>query len=182
VIANDSQTPTAGPGKAVAARVGVLDRIAVGGDTRTKLAYTVLATAANVADRGALPYLLHGKETRVRAKVGHVFGVIKNIFGFRKTRCRGLAKNLRRLEVTAALANLYIVRRRLLNAQETCRWALGNARLERENRQATARLRRLEPCSAAGAALARRLCRLGGVARSPCRARCARRGASRLAL
>jgi len=152
------------------------------GDTSSKLVHTVLATAANVADRGALPYLLDGKETRVRAKVEHVFGVIKNIFGFRKTRCRGLAKNLRRLEVTAALANLYIVRRRLLNAQETCRWALGNARLERENRQATARLRRLEPCSAAGAALARRLCRLGGVARSPCRARCARRRASRLAL
>ena len=86
------------------------------GDTSSKLVHTVLATATNVADREALPYLLRGKETRVRAKVEHVFGVIKNIFGFRKTRYRGLAKNLRRLEVTAALANLYIVRRRLLNA------------------------------------------------------------------
>ena len=55
-------------------------------------------------------------KSRVRAKVEHVFGVIKNIFGFRKTRYRGLAKNLHRLEVTAALANLYIVRRRLLKA------------------------------------------------------------------
>ncbi len=45
---------------------------------------------------------------RVRAKVEHVFGVIKNICG--------LAKNLRRLEVTAALTNLYLVRRRLLAA------------------------------------------------------------------
>ncbi len=52
----------------------------------------------------------------MRAKVEHVFGVIKNIFGFRKTRYRGLAKNLHRMEVTAALANLYIVRRRLLKA------------------------------------------------------------------
>ena len=50
------------------------------------------------------------------AKAEHVFGVIKNIFGFRKVRYRGLAKNLHRLEVTAALANLYIVRRRLLRA------------------------------------------------------------------
>jgi IS5 family transposase len=55
-------------------------------------------------------------KSRVRAKVEHVFGVMKNIFGFRKVRYRGLAKNLHRLEVTAALANLYIVRRRLLNA------------------------------------------------------------------
>lgn len=53
-------------------------------------------------------------KSRVRAKVEHVFGVIKNIFGFRKTRYRGLAKNLHRLEVTAALTNLYMVRRQLL--------------------------------------------------------------------
>ena len=55
-------------------------------------------------------------KSRVRAKVEHVFGVIKNIFGFRKVRYRGLAKNLHRLEVTAALANLYMVRRRLLRS------------------------------------------------------------------
>jgi hypothetical protein len=101
--------------------------------------HTILVSAANVHDREALPYLLHGHETRVwgdqgyqgqsaviharapnakdftnrryryhgrinevekaknrnksrvRAKVEHVFGVIKNIFGFRKTRYRGLA-------------------------------------------------------------------------------------------
>jgi transposase, IS5 family len=136
----------------------------VGVDSKTKLIHTVLASAANVQDRDALPYLLHGAETRVwgdqgyqghahlihrhapqakdftnkryrfrgkinevekaknrnksrvRAKVEHVFGVIKNIFGFRKVRYRGLAKNLHRLEVTAALTNLYMVRRRLLNA------------------------------------------------------------------
>jgi IS5 family transposase len=52
----------------------------------------------------------------VRAKVEHVFGVSTNIFGFRKVRYRGLTKNLHRLEVTAALASLYIVRRRLLRA------------------------------------------------------------------
>jgi IS5 family transposase len=134
----------------------------VGVDSKTKLIHTVLASAANVPDRDALPYLLHGAETRVwgdqgyqghahlihrhaprakdftnrryrfhgkineiekdknrnksrvRAKVEHVFGVIKNIFGFRKVRYRGLAKNLHRLEVTAALTNLYMVRRQLL--------------------------------------------------------------------
>jgi IS5 family transposase len=52
----------------------------------------------------------------VRAKVEHVFGVIKRVFGFQKVCYRGLAKNLHRLEVTAALANLFLSRRRLLNA------------------------------------------------------------------
>jgi transposase, IS5 family len=53
-------------------------------------------------------------KSQVRAKVEHSIGVIKRIFGFSKTRYRGLAKNLHRLEVSAALANLYLVRRRLL--------------------------------------------------------------------
>jgi transposase, IS5 family len=55
-------------------------------------------------------------KSHVRAKVEHTIGVIKRVFGFQKVRYRGLAKNLHRLEVTAALANLYMVRRRLLHA------------------------------------------------------------------
>ncbi len=55
-------------------------------------------------------------KSRVRAKVEHTIGVIKRVFGFQKVRYRGLAKNLHRLEVSAALANLYTVRRRLLHA------------------------------------------------------------------
>ena len=47
-------------------------------------------------------------------RVEHTIGVIKRAFGFQKVRYRGLAKNQHRLEVTAALANLYTVRRRLL--------------------------------------------------------------------
>jgi IS5 family transposase len=136
----------------------------VGVDSKTKLIHTILASAANVADRDALPHLLHGKETRVwgdqayqgqgdvireragrakdftnrryrqhgkineieraknrtksqvRSKVEHAIGVIKRVFGFQKVRYRGLAKNLHRLEVTAALANLFMVRRSLLRA------------------------------------------------------------------
>lgn len=53
-------------------------------------------------------------KSRVRAKVEHAIGVIKRVFGFQKVRYRGLAKNLNRLEVSAALANLFMVRRRLL--------------------------------------------------------------------
>lgn len=136
----------------------------IGVDSKTKLIHTILASPANVGDALALPYLLHGNETRVwgdqayrgqkdamravaprardfinqryrwgsridaqikatnrnksrvRAKVEHTIGVIKRVFGFQKVRYRGLAKNLNRLEVTAALTNLYMVRRRLLNA------------------------------------------------------------------
>jgi transposase, IS5 family len=136
----------------------------LGIDSKTKLIHTILASAANVHDRDALPHLLHGRETRVwgdqgyqgstrlirarsprakdftnrkyrgrgwfneveraknrtkarvRAKVEHAIGVIKRIFGFQKVRYRGLAKNLHRLEVSAALANIFLHRRRLLNA------------------------------------------------------------------
>lgn len=53
-------------------------------------------------------------KSKVRAKVEHVIGVIKRVFGFQKTRYRGLAKNLNRLEVMAALTNVFMQRRRLL--------------------------------------------------------------------
>ena len=54
------------------------------------------------------------RKSRVRSKVEHVIGVIKRVFGFAKVRYRGLDKNAHRLFVTCALANLFIVRHRLL--------------------------------------------------------------------
>lgn len=53
-------------------------------------------------------------KSSVRAKVEHPFLVIKRVFGFAKTRYRGLEKNAHRLFVTCALVNLYLMRRRLL--------------------------------------------------------------------
>lgn len=53
-------------------------------------------------------------KSSVRAKGEHPFLIIKRIFGFTKTRYRGLLKNAHRLFVTCALANLYMVRRQLL--------------------------------------------------------------------
>ena len=55
----------------------------------------------------------------VRAKVEHVFHVVKNLFHFRKVRYKGLAKNTAQLHVLFGLANLVIAKRRLLalNAQ-----------------------------------------------------------------
>ncbi|MBS0173744.1 MAG: transposase [Nitrospira sp.] len=55
-------------------------------------------------------------KSKVRAKVEHVFLVIKRIFGRSKVRDRGLAKNTHRLVISCGLANLYMARRRLLAA------------------------------------------------------------------
>jgi IS5 family transposase len=134
----------------------------IGVDRRTKIIHTVQVSAANVADKEALPHLLHGKERRVwadqayrgqsevlarvapmaqdltnqafrrngriderireanrlkskvRARVEHVFGTIKGVFGFRKVRFRGLFKNRHHVRMLAALANVFTLRRQLL--------------------------------------------------------------------
>jgi len=53
-------------------------------------------------------------KSKVRAKVEHVFLVMKRIFGWAKVRYRGLTKNTNWLFVTCGLTNLYLARRRLL--------------------------------------------------------------------
>ena len=53
-------------------------------------------------------------KSKVRAKVEHAFLVIKRIFGWAKVRYRGLAKNTHWLQISCGLANLYLVRLRLL--------------------------------------------------------------------
>jgi transposase, IS5 family len=53
------------------------------------------------------------RKSRVRAKVEHSFRILKRIFGFEKTRYRGLSKNHNRLCACFALANLYLHRKRL---------------------------------------------------------------------
>ena len=50
---------------------------------------------------------------KVRAKVEHVFRVVKCQFGYRKVRYRGIAKNGAQVFALFALANLYLVRRRI---------------------------------------------------------------------
>ena len=52
--------------------------------------------------------------SRTRARCEHPFRVIKQLWGFRKVRHRGIAKNLARAQTMLALANLYAVRHRLL--------------------------------------------------------------------
>ena len=55
-------------------------------------------------------------KSTVRSKVEHVFAVMKLKFGFVKLRYRGLKKNAQRLFVACSLANLFMIRRRLMPA------------------------------------------------------------------
>jgi len=53
-------------------------------------------------------------KARVRAKVEHPFHVVKNLFGYRKVRYRGLEKNTAQLHTLFGLANLVLAKRVLL--------------------------------------------------------------------
>jgi transposase, IS5 family len=72
--------------------------------------------------RALSPYqrFINRRRSAARARVEHVFHVVKRLWGFSKVRYRGLAKNTARLYTTFALANLYLLRRRLLPPQWTC--------------------------------------------------------------
>ena len=63
---------------------------------------------------GRLQDLIETAKAHIRSKVEHPFRVTKQQFGFRKTRLRGLAKNRCKINVLAALTNLFLARRRLL--------------------------------------------------------------------
>ena len=52
---------------------------------------------------------IEGRIASVRSKVEHVFLLIKRQFGYSKARYRGLAKNLNRLYILAASANMVMV-------------------------------------------------------------------------
>jgi IS5 family transposase len=66
--------------------------------------------------------LINRIRSSARARGEHAFHVVKRLWGFSKVRYRGLAKNTARLFTAFALANLYLLRRRLITPQGTCRW------------------------------------------------------------
>ncbi len=53
-------------------------------------------------------------KSRIRARVEHVFCVVKRLWGFSKVRYRGLAKNATRAFTALALANIYLARQPLM--------------------------------------------------------------------
>lgn len=56
----------------------------------------------------------NSRKSSTRSRVEHIFGTVKGLFGFRKVRYRGLAKNENCLNVLFALSNLFMVRKNLL--------------------------------------------------------------------
>lgn len=68
---------------------------------------------------GRLREQIEQSKASIRAKVEHLFHIVKNLFGHTKARYRGLAKNGAQLLTLFGLANLLIAKRRLfaLDAQ-----------------------------------------------------------------
>ena len=62
----------------------------------------------NAADKA-----FNRKSNRIRSRVEHVFGVIKNLWGYRKVRYKGLEKNRAQVLSLLALANFYRYRHKL---------------------------------------------------------------------
>jgi IS5 family transposase len=52
-------------------------------------------------------------KSKIRARVEHVFAVVKKLWGFTKVRYRGLDKNATRSFVALGLANIYLARNRM---------------------------------------------------------------------
>ena len=72
---------------------------------------------------GRLQDLMETAKAHIRAKVEHPFRVIKEQFGFRKTRLRGMSKIHCKVNLIAPLTNLYLARSYLLATkwpQHTC--------------------------------------------------------------
>ena len=90
-------------------------------------AYSEAGVKYRVTRRGTsrTPVSAYWKEvnrsrSRVRAFVEHPFLVVKRLWGFDKVRYRGLAKNEARAYTAFALANLYLLRKRLMEPGATC--------------------------------------------------------------
>jgi transposase, IS5 family len=62
---------------------------------------------------GDLERIVNRIKSATRARVEHVFAVVKRLWGFSKVRYRGLAKNATRSFVALGLANIYLTRRTL---------------------------------------------------------------------
>lgn len=63
---------------------------------------------------------INQSRSRTRALGEHAFRVVKQLWGFAKVRYRGIEKNATRAIASFALANLYMVRRKLMPQQAQC--------------------------------------------------------------
>ena len=63
---------------------------------------------------------INRSRSRTRARGEHAFHVVKRLWGFAKVRYRGIVKNAARAFAIFALANLYMVRRKLMPPRANC--------------------------------------------------------------
>lgn len=75
--------------------------------------WAVMEKAKAKKKLSASQYKRNKKHAAVRAKVEHIFRIVKCQFGYRKTRYRGIQKNAAQVFSLMALANLYQVRHKL---------------------------------------------------------------------
>src|SRR5690606_2775514 len=68
------------------------------------------------------------ERSRCRARGEHAFHVVKNLWGFAKVRYRGLMKNTTRALTAFALANLFLVRKKLMAMQPSGAQSAGSQR------------------------------------------------------
>ena len=73
--------------------------------TVTKMAEGTLKTLTKALER---------VKAQIRSRVEHPFHVIKNLFGFKKVRYKGLAKNKAQLHTLFGLANLVLAKKKLM--------------------------------------------------------------------
>ena len=89
--------------------------------TQTTFASVASAIASTVAARAAAlteyQRFINRRRPSARARGEHAFHVIKRVWGFTRCLTAGLAKNTARLFTAFALANLYLLRRRLVAPQ-----------------------------------------------------------------
>ena len=74
-------------------------------------------TNQRVRKGGEIDEAEHSKnrnKSKVRARVEHVFAVVKRLWGFNEVRYKGLAKNATRSFVALGLANIYLALKRLM--------------------------------------------------------------------
>ena len=88
---------------------------------RRGVRFRVQRRATRTAPLSARWQAINRTRARIRARGEHPFHVVKRLWGFTKVRYRGLAKNTVRAFALFALANLYMLRYRLLPAGATCR-------------------------------------------------------------
>ena len=88
--------------------------------THAGIRYRVNRRAASKAGLTEHQKAINRTRSRHRARGEHAFHVVKRLWGFAKVRYRGIYKNTVRALAMFALANLYLVRRRLLPPGAQC--------------------------------------------------------------